>query len=538
MVEEPDYNAYPAMEERSSTCPTPFLDNSLPTGTHYDLINSSLLFITLENWSYSQEYISLRLYRMGIRYLGSLNPNPHSFTHSLVWVRVQNSKYYSEYPVVLGMALNSLTVRRFAHEFDLTPHFSYSATGTTTSPPSQLAITITNKLLSIVLIVDLAGWTVDLDSPELNAVDYNLYTDQTQIYDPLVPVLSIILGRSALDQRGILGIAIGRLSHRVSQLVDFTRNPHRTFTLVLRPSRDDPMCLVLHSQTGEYSSLPLYVGGFRTCMVWQHDSEDPRRFPASETPSSDTWYPASPLPPPPALALLPTNDLLHNTVTRRTYVLPEEVLTLHAEPTLLISMAVGEPSGLPYEPYASLLGTAIDPWFSAGNYSQYCSVRLQRGTAITDRLALLTEVITVWSLHTLLDIATNDLLITKDYLPCTLSIRSPTLVVIIYVVQAVIDDRPAFGVNDPVLTRIDKFTNEFNIALAGSTGFFTLATRDLCSTYTQQIKGVPQGRNFIAFVITPRDLLRCRITAGWNASMSLPNTQPTLFTSAFPLYHL
>ena len=339
MVEELDYNAYPAMEERSSTCPTPFLDTSQPTGANYDLINPSLLFITLENWSYSQEYISLRLHRMGIRYLGGLNPNPRSFTNSLVWVRVHNSKYYSEYPVVLGMALNSFTVRRFAHEFDLTPHFSYSAIGTTTSPPSQLAITITNKLLSIVLIVDLAGWTVDLDTPELNAVEYDLYTQPTQQYDPLVPVLSINLGRSALDTRGILGIAIGRLSHRVSQLVDFTRNPHRTFTLVLRPSRDDPTCLVLHTQTGEYSFLPLYVGGFKTSMRWQHDTEAPRRFPASATPASDTWYSASPLPPPPTLTLLPTNNLLHNTVTRRTYMLPEQVLTLHSEPTLLISMA-------------------------------------------------------------------------------------------------------------------------------------------------------------------------------------------------------
>ena len=84
MVEELDYNAYPAMEERSSTCPTPFLDTSQPTGTHYCFINPSLLFITMESWSYSQEYISLRLHRMGIRYLGSLNPDPRSFTNSLV----------------------------------------------------------------------------------------------------------------------------------------------------------------------------------------------------------------------------------------------------------------------------------------------------------------------------------------------------------------------------------------------------------------------------------------------------------------------
>ena len=536
MVEELDYNAFPALEERSSTCPTPFLDTSQPTGTHYDLITPSLLFITLGNWSYSQEYISLRLHRMGIRYLGSLNPDPRSFTHSLVWVRVHNSKFYSEYPVVLGMTLNTLTVRQ--HEFALTPHFSYSAIGTSTSPPTQLAITITNRLLSIVLIVDLAGWTVDMDTPELEAVDYNLYTEITQQYDPLVPVLSYNLGRSALDQRGILGIAIGRLSHRVSQLVDFSRNPHRTLTLVLRPCRDDPTCLVLHSQTGEYSSLPLYVGGFKTCMLWKHDAEAPRRFPASETPASDTWYSASPLPSPPALILLPTNNLLHNTVTRRTYTLSDEEMILRSEPTLLISMAVGEPAGLPYESYTSLLGPAIDPWLPAGNYSQYCSVRLQMGTVITDRMALLDEVTTVWSLHTLLDIHTNDLLITKDYPPCTLSIRSPTLVVIIYVIQAAIDDRPAFGVNEPVLTKIDKFTNEFNIALAGSAGFLTLATKDLCSTYTQLLRGAPQGRNFFAFVITPRDLLRCRITAGWNASMSLLNTQPTLFTSAFPLHHL
>ena len=88
---------------------------------------------------------------MSINRLGSIGNDPRDLLNNIVLVRVQNTAYYSDTPLVLGNVLHYYTLRHLTQEFLLHPHVSLAGSNSVIGSATQLILStyMHSKYISI-----------------------------------------------------------------------------------------------------------------------------------------------------------------------------------------------------------------------------------------------------------------------------------------------------------------------------------------------------------------------------------------------------
>ena len=497
------------------------------------------LCLALGTWSYSYRLTSTRQDLMAINHLGSIGNDPRDLLNNIVLVRVQNTAYYSDTPLVLGNVLHLYTFRHLTQEFSLHPHILLAGSNSVIGSATQLILSISHMLLSITIVIDLTDWAVNPSAPVFPLLDPDAFT--TPNSNNLNYATTIGIGE--LDRPGLLGTILDSLTLRSAREVSFCHDTHRTIQLVLRTSRLNHSRLTFHSRCGEYAHWPAYVGTpSPTPPFWPTST----LFPGNTTPPFEAWN----IPIPVEIPLLQSFDDVgwtenHNVVMQQLLVLPEAFLEHHTFTPLELSMTVARSTGLPNELLHPFLpGPSRDPWDLRDNRYMVCLVRTLQADKCFERRVVFDAVLNYWTLNDLVYLPepeTGQIWTMDDpMLDCIIIITSPTFAIHIIV------DLPH---NDPILhpaptlvpgvSRLDRHTNRISFELSDRAGFLAFATKGLRMTHIQNAIPAPQGRNYIGLVVTSFNQDSLRVTTGWNLDMTLlpgpyhATQDPVLVTPSF-----